>query len=208
MFLEQLKQAYLDILSDRAALITILGGLLFYAVLYPQPYRNDLPRSQALAVIDHDRTSASRQLSRWIDAAPGVDVVARPDSLHAARQLLSNGEVHGLIIIPRNFMRDTLLGRSPVVSMAGDANYFLVYGTLIEGAAEALQASLSQLPGSSLPIELNLRPLFNSSMGYLGYVIPAVFVLILQQTLLLAAGLVGAAFNERLPGQTIRCSAA
>lgn len=42
------------------------------------------------------------------------------------------------------------------------------------------------------PLRISQRPLFNTSMGYLGYVIPAVFILILQQTLLLASGLIGA----------------
>jgi ABC-2 type transport system permease protein len=46
------------------------------------------------------------------------------------------------------------------------------------------------------PVRLNSRPLFNVSMGYLGYVVPAIFIMILHQTLLLAAGLVGATHNE------------
>ena len=35
-----------------------------------------------------------------------------------------------------------LLGRSPTLSLSGDANYFLVYGSVIESAAQAMEALL------------------------------------------------------------------
>ncbi len=38
-------------------------------------------------------------------------------------------------------------------------------------------------------IRLNLKPVFNPTTGYVNYVVPAVFVLILHQTLLIGVGL-------------------
>jgi ABC-2 type transport system permease protein len=46
-------------------------------------------------------------------------------------------------------------------------------------------------------VGLTLRPVFNTTTGYINYVVPAVFVLILHQTLLIGAGLVGARQNEK-----------
>jgi ABC-2 type transport system permease protein len=211
--LHQLKRAFNEVFLDRAVLITVIGGLFFYAALYPQPYLSDLPEQQLVALVDLDRTTASRKLSRWIDASPEVKIHHQVDSIAEARALLLKGEVRGMITIPDNYMKSSLLGRSPVIGLAGDANYFLVYGTIAAGAAGAVQAVGAELRLLSLmnqgepvtaamqhwlPLRLNSRPLFNVSMGYLGYVIPAVFILILHQTLLLASGLVGAGFNERL----------
>lgn len=187
-----------ELFTDRSALLTIIGGVLFYAVLYPQPYLSNLPEQQAVALVDLDQTSASRKLARWIDATPEVQFTRQLSSVSEARDQLIDGAVHGMIVIPRHYMRDSLLGRSPVVSMAGDANYFLVYGTVVEGATMALQAAFSRQTAGAPSVALNLMPLFNPTMGYLGYVIPAVFVLILQQTALLASGLIGAGFNEKL----------
>lgn len=212
-FIPQLKLAFNEVFKDKAVLITVLGGLLFYAALYPQPYLTDLPEQQPVALVDMDRTTASRKLSRWIDASPEVEIRHQVNSVAEARQLLLDGEVRGVITIPDNYMKDSLLGHSPVIGLAGDANYFLVYGTIVAGAAGAVQAVGAELRLLSLlaqgepvtaamqhwvPLRLNSRPLFNVSMGYLGYVIPAVFILILHQTLLLASGLVGAGFNEQL----------
>jgi ABC-2 type transport system permease protein len=47
------------------------------------------------------------------------------------------------------------------------------------------------------PVGLGLQPLFNATSGYAIYVVPAVMVLILQQTLLIGVGMVGGARRER-----------
>jgi ABC-2 type transport system permease protein len=47
------------------------------------------------------------------------------------------------------------------------------------------------------PVGLDLQPLFNATSGYATYVVPAVLVLILQQTLLIGVGMVGGARRER-----------
>lgn len=219
----RLKLAFDEVFKDVAVLITVFGGLLFYAALYPQPYMTNLPEQQPVAMVDMDHSTASRKLSRWIDASPEVEIRHQVNSVAEARQLLLDGEVRGVITIPDNFMRDSLLGRSPVIGLAGDANYVLVFATIVEGAAGAVQAVGAELslltlvtqgePISAalqnwMPVRFNSRPLFNVSMGYLGYVIPAVFILILHQTMLLASGLVGGHFNQRLDagllsGQTL-----
>jgi ABC-2 type transport system permease protein len=46
-------------------------------------------------------------------------------------------------------------------------------------------------------VALNVLPVFNSTMGYVNYVVPAVFVLILHQVLLMGTGILGATQNQR-----------
>lgn len=206
-FLKQLSLEFAAIFRDPAVAITVIAGVLFYAVLYPQPYLKQSPRDQSIAVIDQDNSHTSRRLIRWVNATPQVTVNVRVDSIAAARTLLINGDIHGFLHIPAHFERNLALSKSPVVSLAGDANYFLIYGTVIEGLEgvivtlgaefriqERVQAGLPLTFAKSdwSPLKLNQRPLFNTSMGYLGYVIPAIFILILHQTLLLASGLIGA----------------
>ncbi len=208
---QQLALELRALARDKAVLVTIVGGIVFYALLYPQPYLNDRPVEQTVAVVDLDRTAKSRQLTRWADATQGVRIRQRVNDLATAKRMLVAGEVRGILLIPYGFERDLALGHSPQVSMAGDANYFLVYGTVVEGLVGAVTGigaehrivqhlldgmPLRQAAADWTPLKLNARPLFNLSMGYLGYVVPAVFVLILQQTMLLAGGLIGAASNE------------
>jgi len=48
-------------------------------------------------------------------------------------------------------------------------------------------------------IKLNLVPVFNPTMGYVNYVIPAIFILILHQTLIMGVGILGGGQNEAQP---------
>ena len=118
----------------------------------------------------------------------------------------------GILVIPENFHRDLLQGRRPTLSFAGDAGYFLVYGTVLEGLASSGQTLATEIKllrmtmsGQPLPlakeqysaVKLNILPIFNPTMGYVNYVIPAVFILILHQTLIMGAGILGSGQNEQ-----------
>ena len=212
-FMRQVRREARAVYTDTAVIVTILGGAIFYAALYPQPYLNDIPRDVPIAVVDHDRSATSRQLIRCVDATPQVSVLSAETSIAAARDLVQSKSVHGFFVVERGFERSIARRESPVLAVAGDANYFLLDSNVVEGVVAAasvlgakVRAERLELSGEPqaaavrnyAPLRLEQIALFNSSMGYLSYVIPAVFVLILHQTLLLAAGLVGAARNEQL----------
>ncbi|PIE72668.1 MAG: ABC transporter [Deltaproteobacteria bacterium] len=195
-----------NILTNSAILMTVVGGLIFYSFLYPQPYLNQVPQEQKVAVLDNDNTPLSRRLIRMTDATPQVYISDAVGSRQEAEALLNNREVSGLLLIPENFSSDILKHRSPTLVYAGDASYFLVYGTIAEGitnAASALDADIRlrrqrlengwQVSG----VLLNSYPVFNPNTGYLNYVIPAVFVLILQQTLIIGSGIHGVTEQEQ-----------
>jgi len=125
------------IFTNPSLLFTVFGGVLIYSFLYPLPYSQQLPREQAIAVVNLDNSQMSRELERMVDATPQVNIAKHVYSIEEAKSLLIKGDVHGLMVIPTHFYRDVLLGKSPTVAYAGDASYFLVYGTIVEGLATA-----------------------------------------------------------------------
>jgi len=200
------------IFADKAIVLTVLGGVFFYSFLYPLPYLKQLPRDQAVLVVNHDGGSLSRQLERMVEATPQVRIVGHAHTENEARhRFIEDGGLAGLLIIPEGFERDIHLGRSPVLAYAGDASFFLVYGTVIEGLATAagtlgaeIKVARLLADGQALPLAarrhtalgVNMRPVFNTTMGYVHYVIPAVFILILHQTMLIGIGLLGGGQGE------------
>ncbi|MBT1443985.1 ABC transporter permease [Shewanella sp. JM162201] len=195
------------IVSDKAIAVTLFGGVLFYAVLYPLPYLHQVPTEQALVVVDLDNTSLSRTLIRHADASPKIQVAAAAGSVGEAKAMIASGKFHGLLVIPSGFKRDLLLGKGATLSYGGDASYFLVYSALVEGlvsagmdAAKSVQllGLLSRgesFSGAALklnPMHLNAVPAYNPSLGYIPYVVPGLFLLILHQTLLIGTGILGA----------------
>ncbi|KDM89911.1 ABC transporter permease [Photobacterium galatheae] len=199
------------IFTNPAIIFTVFGGVLIYSLLYPLPYAQQLPREQQIAVVNLDNSPISRTLVRMVDATPQVKVMRTASSLDEAKQWLLNRDVKGILLIPEHFHRDLLLGSSPTVSFSGDAALFLVYGTVVEGLATATgtlsaKAKVARMvvEGNSIALaaeqysamKLSMQPVFNPTMGYINYIIPAVFVFILHQTLIIGTGLVSATQNE------------
>lgn len=200
------------IFTNPAILLTVFGGVLLYSFLYPLPYAQQVPRDQEVVVVNLDNSQFSRRLERMVDATPQVRLCRRAYSLEEAQKVMVEQKLAGILVIPENFYRDLLQGTRPTLSFAGDASYFLVYGTVLEGMATAGNTLAAEvkvrrmiMSGQTLAlaseqysaIRMNLQPVFNPTMGYVNYVIPAIFILILHQTLIMGAGILGGGQNEQ-----------
>jgi ABC-2 type transport system permease protein len=113
--------------------------------------------------------------------------------------------------VPAGFERDVQLGLRARVGVFADASTFLVYrqvatgfletvGTLSAGIDIRRLEARGRADGAARslrdPVPFLVRPLFNPTEGYASYVVPAVLVLILQQTLLIGIGLLGGTAAE------------
>ncbi len=194
------------IFSHGPAFAVLVLAALVYAVFYPQPYVNETLRRVPVAVVDADNTTASRDLSRRLDATADVAVaMVLPDMAQARTQVFAR-TIHGIVFIPRHFERDLLHGRASPVALYADASYFLIYQRVSLAVTAVARAVGAEAEGQGLvaagmdpvlaqavadPMPLTAQPLFNPQGGYATYVLPAAFVLILQQLLLMGVGLLG-----------------
>lgn len=194
------------ILTLRPAFAVLILAVTVYAIFYPQPYRAEALRDVPIALVDLDGTDLSRQFARRLDASADVAIAAvLPDQVTAEREIYAR-EIYGILVIPKYFERDLLHGRSAALAIYADASYFLIYSR-IAGAVNALakavgaevetgrliaaQVDPTLAEAASGPMPATTIPLFNPQGGYATYILPAAFVLILQQTLLIGTGLLG-----------------
>lgn len=199
------------ILTLRPALAVLVIGPIIYSLYYPQPYANEALRDVPIAVVDLDDTTSSRELVRRLDASSDVAVAATlPDQVSAEREVHSR-QLYGILVIPQYFERDLLHGRQSPVALYADASYFLIYQR-ISGAVVAVARTMgaeietARLVAANIdpvlaaaapdPMPLTTVALFNPQGGYATYILPAAFVLILQQTLLIGVGLLGTFGND------------
>jgi ABC-2 type transport system permease protein len=200
------------VFADPGALLLMVGAIALYSMFYPLPYMRQLVREIPVAVVDLDGTSLSRQLVRWTDAHENVRVVLRAPQAHMVEAALTAGDIDGYLVIPAGFRADVLRGRRAIVAYGGDAGRFLVLKQVLGAFAETtgtLSAGIEvrrlrakgqaaeQAMAAQGPVVLRWHPLFNPREGYGTYLIPAAFVLILQQTLLLGVGLLLGTDRER-----------
>ncbi|CZF86484.1 ABC transporter permease [Grimontia marina] len=198
------KQELKALFTNPAVVFTVFGGIIIYSLLYPLPYENQLPRELRVAVVDHDNSQESRTFVRMLDATPQLSVAMRLGTETETSAQIADGNIEGVVVVPQHFYRDLLMGKSPVISVGGDASFFLTYATIVEGVVNAGSALGAQVKATRAmmhdtpmeaatkqvtPFSLNIVPVFNPTTGYGNYVVPGVFILILQQTLLIASGM-------------------
>lgn len=210
-FLEVLRFEFKSIFTNIPIIVTIIGGVILYSFFYPQPYINEVVKTLDVSVVDLDKSEISRQLIYNLDATPQINIARQDLSIDDAKQALMDTKVSGLIVIPTNFKRDLALHVSPTIAIGADANYFLIYGSIVEGALKSIltqsasikianlltqDVPMREAKKSFVPYSLKTIDLFNPNMSYTYYIVPAVFVLILQQTMLMGLGLLGGFYAE------------
>jgi len=193
-----------QIFTYRPALMVMVLSLVVYGLLYPQPYLTETLRDIPVALVDQDGSVSSRELTRRLGATEAVQIAGIFPDLVAAEQALFARRVHGVVYIPQGFERDMLRGGATTLALYADASYFLMYQRLSTGVNTVarglgVEVEMGRLvaqgvaPTNALaevdPLPLVLVPLFNPQGGYASYLLPAAFVLILQQTLMMGAGL-------------------
>jgi ABC-2 type transport system permease protein len=200
------------ILNDRGVFGLIVLAPLIYGLLYPQPYLGQLLRDIPIAVVDQDHTELSRDFIQTLDADEAIKVTVRSDTLADAQAALGRREVFAIVGIPKDTEQEVLKGNKARIAAFVDSAYFLLFNRTLQGISEASGAVTTEvatrgarIDGSlahaaltrSSPVETLSQPLFNPTGGYASYVVPAAFILILQQTLFLGAATVGGVAYEQ-----------
>ena len=192
------------VLAIPGAFILLVVAPLVYGVFYPQPYLNQILRKIPIAVVDNDLSELSRRIVQTLDASGAVKVATSVDTLPQARAALDRGEVFAVVGIPPETERDVLKGTTVHIPVYADATYLFIFRTLGNGIAVAINTLSAELAAggartdgslvkatlaSVSPVDILLQPIFNPVGGYGSYIVPAAFVLILQQLLLIGASL-------------------
>jgi ABC-2 type transport system permease protein len=192
------------VLANRGAFMLLVVGPLVYGFYYPQPYLNQILRKIPIAVVDNDLSELSRNLVQTLDASGAVRVAVRAETLAEAQAAIDRGEAFAAVGIPPGTERDVLKGNSVHIPIYADATYLFIFRTLGSGIAVAVNALSSELAAggartdgslvkaalaATSPADVLLQPIFNPVGGYASYIVPAAFVLILQQMLLIGASM-------------------
>jgi ABC-2 type transport system permease protein len=188
------------VLSNRGVFSMLVLAPLIYGIYYPQPYLTQILHEVPIAVVDNDLTHLGQDIVQALDASGTVHVALRTRTLEEARAALDRGEVFAILGIPRETERDVLKGDTAHLPLYVDATYLLIFKSTAAGVASAVatfSAGLTSLGARSdgslakaslasvSPAEILIQPIFNPVGGYASYIVPAAFVLILQQTLLM-----------------------
>ena len=169
---------------------------LIYGIYYPQPYLTQILRKVPIAVVDNDLSELSRGIVQTLMPAARSEWRCAPRRWpRRARRSTAARPLRSSAFHP---------GRSATCSRAtprtfpiyADATYLFIFRTMASGIAVAINTLSSELAAggartdgslvkaalaSASPADILLQPIFNPVGGYASYIVPAAFVLILQQ---------------------------
>lgn len=199
--------------ASRGARSIFIVGILFYSLLYPSPYFYEVPQDLPFFAVDQDGSTSSRQLLRSLDATEGIRLHRYADLGQAFADLRS-GAMMGGIVIPRDFERGLLRGQETAVPYYSEAAHLLSYGMLVQGGRLATEnlgagARVERLRKQGVPESaalalqvrgrIDARLLYNPAGNYASNTVPPVFVLILQQIMIIGCAML-AVTRKRFPG--------
>ena len=208
IFVNELRRVF----RDRGVMIIVVLGTLAYPFLYKSMYWNEQISDIPVAVVDLSDSPESREfLHRW-NATPDVRLTYSCTSMAEAERLLRDQKVHGIIYFPRDFAKQLAdpLGQAHI-SLFCDMSSFLYMKAIYLSCNQVMLESMRNIQidryeqmGMDKEFAWSLvqdapyheTALFTPTGGYGSFLIPAVLVLILHQTLLFGICMLGGTARE------------
>ncbi len=203
-------QEMLQVIRDEGVLMFLVIVPLGYPLLYSWIYNNEAVHEVPVVVVDHSYSRLSRQFINDCDASPDVHVAYYAEDLDEAKSLVSRQLVKGIYLIPTDFAKRIMRGEQGTISVYCDMSLMLAYKCIYQTAmieAGRIGAGLSIKKSGNYtkredtitvqPLAVDDVAMFNPSGGYGSCVLPAVLMLILQQTLALGIGMSAGTSRER-----------
>lgn len=199
------------ILHDPGVILFITFLPLVYPIIYSLIYNPELVKEVPMVIVDHDRTSRSRELSRRLDACDEVWVRGYAADMGEARRAMDSHKCFSILEIPEGYARNIGKGEVATAALYCDMTLLLRYRGFLVAATEVAQELGSEIqtedinrlaPLAGTIVTGDLLPVENISMGNIrngfdSFIMPGVLVLILHQCIVLAMGMLGGARRER-----------
>ena len=191
-----------QVVRDEGVLIFFIIVPIIYPLLYSWIYNNETIHEVPVVVVDDSHSNLSRELTRRLDASADVKVLCHAADMDEAKSLVSRQLAKGIYYIPSDFATRINRMEQATLSVYCDMSLMLTYKALYQAAVAVTQHMGAQLQSKmagkytvreeqiqSRPLDFVDVPMFNPQGGYGTFVIPAVLMLIFQQTLVLGIGL-------------------
>lgn len=202
---EYVIKEFKTIATSYSILLVLIGGIFIYGLLYNYMYQPNLIRNAPIVVVDLCKSPLSREYSRLLQASPQVEIYSFAPDIESAKEMMKKQVTGGIVYIPEDFDRRVGRGEQSVFLAMGNTSAFLNFAAIQEATAGAMVEldgrhradmvvflPLLTLYAMSQAQTINIvgTPLFNYTEGYGSYLIPAVLIIIIFQTLMMIIGMI------------------
>ncbi len=204
------KDELKNVFKDSGVMIFFFLVPFIYPLLYAFIYNNEVVHNAKMVVVDQSDSYLSREYIRKVDATADVKVVAVCSDMEEAKRMMDAKEAYGILYFPSEFSKNIHKGKQATVSLYCDMSALLFYKAFLLATTEVSLEIGKELraqnnPSSTIeqekitinPIPYESVALFNSQNGFASFLVPAILILVIQQTLILGICMLGGTAREK-----------
>ena len=199
------------IIKDIDLILMLIAAPIFYSFFYGSMYINKSESKVPVAILDMNHSQSSKDFVKDLNASEYIIVKEYLNSSSQIEDKLISEEVQGVVFIPSDFESNITQMRSTEIKLYLNTQRFLHSNDLNKAVNQIALAkgeeirtkifvskgfSSTQAKKMSIPLKDEVTFLFNPSESYGDFLIPAILILILQQTLFMGLGQSMAKENE------------
>lgn len=198
------------VFKDSAVILIFFIVPLLYPLLYGFIYNNEVAHDVRMIAVDDSHSSLGREFIRKVDATADVDIIGVASNLEEAREAVRRKEAYGIIYIPSDFSKKINRVEQTEVMVFSDMSSLLYYKSFLisvtevsldMGAAirvrEVGSSSREQDRATMQAVDYEWVPFYNTQNGFASFLVPAILIVIIHQTLLLGIGTIVGTHNDK-----------
>lgn len=201
-----------DIFSDGGVLLIYFVAGLAYPLLYNVVYLNGILSETPVAVVDEAACPDSRRFIREIDATREVEVAAKCINMAEAEKLMQERKVNGIVYFPKDFGEKLARNETAKLSLYADMSSFLYYKNAMIATNFVMLHEIGQIQMERYSLagmteqeaSQVVKPLgyednnpYNRAFDYSFFLISAILMIIIQQTMFYGMSLLVGTRKER-----------
>lgn len=206
-----IKNEIRHIFRDRGVMLIFFVAGIAYPLLYNGIYKNESVYEIPIAVVDQSSSLQSREFLKKLNATQEVRISNRCLNMEEAKALFMDGKVHGIVFIPSDYHIKLARMEQATISIFNDMSSFLYYKGLMMATNYTMLDELRQIQinrynaagiGGEQAEQLveaipgNDVALYNPGGGFASFLLPAMLILIIHQTLFFGIGMMAGTARE------------
>ncbi len=194
------------VFRDEGVVIFFLLLNAVYPVLYAIIYNPEVVRNERVVVVDDNRTHASRDLVRRLDATQEIAIAGYAANMQEAQEAMHRKECYGILYVPRDFVQSTGRREQAHVSLYCDMSVMMRYKAMFTALSNVTQTMGNERMAAVVEPVVNMGgsivenhqvPVGNPAMGIASAVLLFILPLVLQQSMILGIAMLHGGSIER-----------
>lgn len=197
------------VFKDKAVILLFFIVPFVYPLIYSFFYNNEVVSEVKVIVVDDSHSAIARDFVRKMDASHDVKIVGYASDMEEAKEAMYRKEAYGIVYIPSDFSRNIHTQQQTQVNVYADMSSMLFYKAILLTATEVSlnmgadirvsemgYKSRSEDEVTMQAVENEWVSLYNPENGFASFLIPAILILIIQQTMFLGIATIVGTHND------------